>query len=206
MSSTLHTDQLIEGFTDAVQESQDCFRSILKAMSEPGLIESLHITSDEQVPCGFEPATWILAQTLFDADTRLWLSPSLTDHEAISSNLRFHCQASITETPAEADFALCGSADIPPLDHLNWGSPEYPDQSTTLIIQTASINTEPHWQLSGPGIPERRFLRIAGLTERFQQELIASRRRFPRGVDCMFTCNNQLAALPRSTQIITGEL
>ena len=203
MNSMLHTDQLIEGFTDAVHQSQACFRSILKAMSEPGLIETLTIES--HAPEGIEPASWALALTLFDADTRLWLSPSLATFDAISSNLRFHCQANIVTSSEDADFALCSASDIPALDQLNWGSPEYPDQSTTLIIQTSAISSEPQWQLSGPGIPDQRPLCIAGLTKQFQQELIASRRHFPRGIDCIFTCNNQLAALPRSTRLTTGE-
>lgn len=203
MNNTLHTNQLTEGFTDAVHQSQTCFRSILKAMSEPGLIETL--TIDAPPPQGMEPACWALLLTLLDVNTSVWLSPSLAASDSITSNLRFHCQATMVEDPQAAGFALCNFFDIPPPDQLNRGSPEYPDQSTTLIIQTPAISNEPQWQLSGPGIPSHRPLHIAGLSERFQQELISSRKYFPGGIDCIFTCNNQLTALPRSTRITTGE-
>jgi len=196
------SDQLIAGFADPVQDSQSLFRALLKAMSEPGLIRQ--IDQIETAPGLLQPAAWAVALGLFDADTPLWLSRSLMQDSAVVSNLRFHCQAPLTERAAEADFALTVAAELPELAGFNQGCSEYPDRSVTLVIQVEAISNEPEWALSGPGIESERGLRIKGLPQTFTEQLIASRRRFPLGVDCIFVCADQLVALPRSTQIRIG--
>ena len=171
-------------------------------MSEPGFITAPELLS--QAPGQLDTATWELALSLFDTDTKLWLSPSLASDEAIITNLRFHCQMTLVEQPDEADFVLASHIDLPSLQQLNQGTPEYPDRSTTLIIQVPVISGEPDWQLSGPGIPDTRNLRLGGLPAIFRKELINSRSMFPLGVDCIFCCATQVVAIPRSTRISQG--
>lgn len=203
----VRSDLLIPGFDDAVQDGQKVFRKVLTAMSEPGRIQTLDLT---ETGAGLlTQSSWQLALTLFDGDTRIWLSPTLVDDEAVVSNLRFHCQCPMVSEPSEADFVLALADELPVLKAFNWGCSEYPDQSTTLVVQIdGSIGNNPaadstgcKWLLTGPGIETERGLMIDGLTEEFCQDLINSRQRFPLGVDCVFCADDQLAALPRSTEI-----
>ena len=197
--SQVVTQDLIAGFNEPVQSSQQVFRALLKAMSEPGtLIDLNHI---ESTPSSINKSCWQVALSLFDAETKIWLSPSLRRCASLISNLKFHCQSPLTDHPEAADFAICNADEIPLLNTLNWGCNEYPDQSTTLLIQVPAISTEPFWTLSGPGIETHRFLRVAGLPEYFRSELINSRQRFPQGIDTLYCCDQTLVALPRTTQI-----
>lgn len=194
------SNTLIAGFSDPVQHGQQIFRDLLKAMSEPGTLIERSLT--ESQPEQMDSATWQLCLSLLDADTPVWLSPALRDSDSILSNLRFHCQCSFVDSPAEADFAIANHNELPYLSDLNWGTAEYPDRSTTLVIQVPALSSEPFWTLTGPGIKTQRDLRIAGLPEHFRNELILSRQRFPQGIDSIFCCGNRLTALPRTTSII----
>ncbi|WP_286238785.1 phosphonate C-P lyase system protein PhnH [Neptuniibacter halophilus] len=190
---------LIGGFPQPVADSQQLFRSALKAMSEPGT--QVSAIKGLNTPEQLQPGSWQLALALFDPDTRIWLSPRLRQNASLLSNLRFHCRCPMTDEPKNADFALADADELPDLDRFNWGSSEYPDRSTTLIIQVPAISDEPFWQLSGPGIEHSRPLRIGGLDATFREQLIASRRRFPLGIDTLFCSGETLVALPRTTRI-----
>ena len=191
--------ELIAGFADPVQASQQVFRAALKVMSEPGTL--VEVDYVEQVPKGLDLSTWQLTLSLLDPDTRVWLSPALAANDAVISNLRFHCQCPLVDKPADADFAIALNSELPQLAELNWGSAEYPDRSTTLVVQVPALSAEPFWTLSGPGIENTRSLRIAGLPDAFRAELIKSRQRFPLGIDTFWCCGNRLTALPRTTAI-----
>lgn len=193
------SNTLIAGFNDPVQDAQQVFRAALKAMSEPGTQMSCSFT--KEAPEGLENSSWQLALTLFDADTKVWLSPALAQNDAVISNLRFHCQCPLIKNAAEAHFALCNADELPFLADFNWGNAEYPDHSTSLIVQVPAISDEPFWTLTGPGIETQRSLRISGLPEHFRADLIRSRQRFPLGIDTFYCCGDQLVALPRTTQI-----
>lgn len=190
--------ELIAGFADPVQASQQVFRAALKVMSEPGTLVDVDYV--EEAPKGLDLSTWQLALSLLDPDTRVWLSPTLAS-DAVVSNLRFHCQCPLVESATEADFAIALNTELPQLAELNWGSAEYPDRSTTLVVQVPALSAEPFWSLSGPGIEHTRSLRIAGLPDAFRAELIKSRQRFPLGIDTFWCCGNRLTALPRTTAI-----
>jgi alpha-D-ribose 1-methylphosphonate 5-triphosphate synthase subunit PhnH len=56
-------------------------------------------------------------------------------------------------------------------------------------------------RLSGPGIETFSILKMEGLTERFWQDRQIQFTMFPLGVDIIFTCENTLAALPRTTKV-----
>jgi len=191
--------ELIAGFADPVQASQQVFRAALKVMSEPGTL--VEVDYVEQAPKGLGLSTWQLALSLLDPDTRVWLSPTLAANDAVISNLRFHCQCPLVDNPFDADFVIAWHSELPLLAELNWGTAEYPDRSTTLLVQVPALSAEPFWTLSGPGIEHARSLRIAGLPDAFRAELIRSRQRFPLGIDTFWCCDNRMAALPRTTII-----
>jgi len=182
------------GFAAPAAASQSVFRSALAALSRPGRILEI-------APCG-QPAARALLLSLLDQDTRLWLSPGARPEAAF---LRFHTGCSIAETPAAASFALVAAPDqLPALDAFEWGSDDYPDRSTTLIVEVEALDADGRdgsWRLSGPGIRGETRLAARGLGPQFLAMWAGNHKRFPRGVDLLLTCGARLAGLPRTTRI-----
>jgi alpha-D-ribose 1-methylphosphonate 5-triphosphate synthase subunit PhnH len=90
---------------------------------------------------------------------------------------------------------------MPPLGAFHTGSDEYPDRSTTVIIQLPALCGGEGWSLRGPGIEEIMAFSPAGLPPLFCSWVQDNHALFPRGVDVIFTCGSSLAALPRSTRL-----
>ncbi len=201
------------GFTDPVFDSQAAFRAALEAMSRPGKI--LAFPAPEAAPAPLAPAAAALLLALCDPDTRLWISPSFA---AAAAYLCFHTGCPITMNRADADFALIdGVRGIGPLDAWRSGTEDYPDRSTTLIVQVAGLGGSDAvspagggavmsasgvpLRLSGPGVDGAAQIVIAGGHREFIDQLLARKRLFPRGNDFFFACGGSIAALPRSTVV-----
>ena len=84
-------------FTLAVQDAQQSFRRLLKAMSEPGVIVSLHQLSQGWLPLNLASTSVLL--TLADNDTPVWLSGALLNDIA-SQNLLSYQRAAGRAAPA----------------------------------------------------------------------------------------------------------
>lgn len=199
MVSPIDLNRLTPGFPDPVQDSQQTFRAILEAMSCPGRIIILDNFFLPQAPLNLASAAVCLA--LLDFETALW-----TDLESRATGttdwLRFHCGCSVVPDPSEADFALITRSDLmPALNKFNTGNNESPEFSTTLIIQAGKLSPTKGMQLTGPGIETFSTLNVEGLTNRFRQDRQEQFAIFPLGVDIIFTCENRLAALPRTTKV-----
>ena len=197
MQASINTQSLWHGFQNEVIESQRCFRKTMKAMSEPGHLVTLEAlkTSDN-----ISSATFSLALTLIDQDISVWVSPQLSSAVFID-NLRFYCGCRLALSPLEADFVFIKLSEWQDLDNLKQGSEEYPDRFPTLIIETENLAENGDIKLSGPGINGSRTVGIEGLNEQHIHLLKANQQRFPMGYDFVFTCGEQLMALPRTTQV-----
>ena len=90
-------------FNLPVQDAQQSFRRLLKAMSEPGVIVALHQLKHGWQPLGL--ATTSVLLTLVDGDTPVWLAPSM-DNDIARQNLRFHTNAPLVDQPQLAAFAV----------------------------------------------------------------------------------------------------
>jgi alpha-D-ribose 1-methylphosphonate 5-triphosphate synthase subunit PhnH len=166
-------------------------------MSHPGTI--VDVTLPLSPPLPLDVATAAVTLTLTDYETPLWLEKASA---ATAEYFRFHCGCPITDTPDAAAFAIITApTEMPPLAMFQAGSDEYPDRSTTAIIQVPSLSGGETWLLSGPGIPNSRAFAPAGLPAAFPDWLRDNHGLFPRGIDLIFTCGTALAALPRSTQL-----
>ena len=178
------------GFSDPPVEAAHAFRAAMSAMARPGRIERL----TGAVPPGpVSPAAGALILTLCDADTPLCLkgghdTPSMRDWVA------FHTGAPLVPAP-EAMFVLGEWPALLPLDHYRPGMPDYPDRSATLIVELPDLAAEGA-QLSGPGIRANTQLSLPEI-EAFRRNAA----RFPLGLDFFFTCQDRVAALPRSTKV-----
>lgn len=186
---------LLASFTHPVADSQRAFRRILKAMSEPGVMVSL-----PSLPAWgtTSVAATAVLMTLVDRETPLYLDPTLSD-EALLANLRFHTGAPVTgET--DAPFALLHGKSAPGLHHFSPGDNFSPEKSTTIIIEVPGLNGGLTLRLNGPGLMETRAI-APQLPESVLRYLRERPHRFPQGIDLIFTCGENMMALPRTTYV-----
>ena len=84
--------------------------------------------------------TAAIALTLFDHDTPLWLDAPMSQTPDVAKWLKFHTSAPVIADSSICSFALIGdAAALPALDRFSFGTNEYPDRSTTLILQVDSL-------------------------------------------------------------------
>ena len=122
------------GFADPVFDSQTVFRTLMQAMACPGTCQPLQTSVAAPAPLGATAAA--AALTLCDHDTPLWLDANLSAARGVVVWLAFHTGAPVTPRPADAHFALVSSpSELIALEDFAQGSQEYPDRSTTLILQ-----------------------------------------------------------------------
>jgi len=186
-----------------VLTAQATFRAAMEALARPGRIHTLTMSGGDQ-PSPMMPGTAALARAVFDNDTPLWLDAAMACGEA-AAWLRFHTGAPIVPQQAIAAFALVADPDtLPPFDSFGLGSSDYPDRSTTLIIQVASLTGGPALTLRGPGIAGAATL-TATLPAEWPQRCAANNALFPRGVDLLLVAGNAVVGLPRTTRVTAGE-
>lgn len=191
--------ELPAGFADKVLSAQSTFRSVMNAMARPGSIQRIRPVVGTPAP--MTRGTAAMALTLFDQETPVWLDGVMSATTDVSRWLKFHTSAPVIADSAASSFAVIGDAqNLPPLDRLALGSNEYPDRSTTLILQIESLRSGPAWELTGPGIDGAAVLQAmlpAGLLER----LAINATLFPRGIDVMLVHDDAVVAIPRTTRL-----
>jgi alpha-D-ribose 1-methylphosphonate 5-triphosphate synthase subunit PhnH len=183
---------------NAVFAAQSTFRKVMDAMARPGSIQT--VETPGAAPAPLSPATAAIALTLFDHDTPVWLGAPFASSEAVAPWLRFNTSCPIVADQDQSAFALAGDvAALPPLGSFALGTQDYPDRSTTLILQVARLTDGEALALSGPGIRGTTTLRAAGLPKDLVEQLSDNRALFPRGVDLLLVAGHDIAALPRTT-------
>lgn len=185
------------GFTDAVRQAQQVFRSLMQALANPGQPQPLGPALTPPEPLGPELAA--LALTLCDHDTAVWLEAELATEE-VRGWLRFHTGAPVTGQPEDAQFALCRNAAMP-LRRFGQGTQSYPDRSTTVVQQVAALSGGVPLELRGPGIETAAEMAVIGLPEDFLAQWAENRAQFPRGVDLLLVASGAVIGLPRTTRI-----
>jgi alpha-D-ribose 1-methylphosphonate 5-triphosphate synthase subunit PhnH len=187
------------GFAEPARQSQQIFRAAMDAMARPGTIKTIALGLSPPAP--LTPGMAALALTLLDYETSVWLDGPLATSDEVARYLRFHTGASLAASPAKAAFALIAAPEaLPPLERFALGTDDYPDRSTTLLVQTTTLRDDQGWTLSGAGVrPGGVRLLVAPLPGTFRAERGALQDLFPRGIDCFFLAAASLAALPRTT-------
>ncbi|WP_166417072.1 phosphonate C-P lyase system protein PhnH [Cochlodiniinecator piscidefendens] len=185
----MSTTSLQGGFDTPPKQSALAFRAALSTMARPGNIETL---SGGNAPTPVSEAAATLLLTLCDQETPIYLAPS-HDRPALREWIAFHIGAPFVAA-SSALFAL-GTWDTLQLTEFPTGTPEYPDRSTTLIVELETLTTTGP-RLTGPGIKDHAYLSLPDVAA-FQQNNAL----FPMGLDFYFTAGVQLAALPRSTKV-----
>jgi alpha-D-ribose 1-methylphosphonate 5-triphosphate synthase subunit PhnH len=194
------TDTLIgPGFSDPVFQSQGAFRALLAALAEPGTQQV--VAGGVMPPDGLHAATVTALLTLADYETPIWLPPALRNGPA-GAWLRFHCGAALVPDPGKAAFAVIdGLSQEPALAAFDAGSDQFPDRSTTIIVQCAALDGGETVTLTGPGIAGSRVIAPAGLRAGFWTEVAANNACYPLGIDLLLSHGDAVLGLPRSTVI-----
>ncbi|MGX5805572.1 phosphonate C-P lyase system protein PhnH [Bradyrhizobium sp. Arg314] len=187
------------GFADLVFDAQAVFRMALLATAYPGRAIPLDRTLAPPPP--LSPATAALCLTLMDFETRVWLDRQIASGE-VPNWLRFHCGLPLIDETSLAHFAVVTDAlNLPHLSEFRPGDVEYPDRSTTLILQVKSFTDGPATTWSGPGIKESAAVAIDGLPSWFWSDWELNSEPYPRGIDVIFTCRNTLMGMPRTIKV-----
>jgi alpha-D-ribose 1-methylphosphonate 5-triphosphate synthase subunit PhnH len=192
--------ELPAGFADKVLSAQTTFRSVMDAMARPGSVR--RIIAAAGTPSAMMRGTAAIALTLFDHDTPVWLDPVMSATTEVTKWLKFHTGAPVIADSSICSFALIGDPRaLPALDRFAFGSNEYPDRSTTLILQVESLSRGPALELRGPGIDGSAVLQATVQPADLFERLAINAGLFPRGIDVVLVHDEAIVAIPRTTRL-----
>ena len=192
--------ELPAGFADKVLSAQATFRSVMDAMARPGTVQ--RVTAASGVPVAMMRGTAAIALTLLDHDTPVWLDPILSETSDVGKWLKFHTGAPVIADSSVCSFALIGDPRaLPALDRFAFGSNEYPDRSTTVILQVESLTQGSAFELRGPGIDGTAVLQATLQPADLFERLAINASLFPRGIDLVLVADDAVVAIPRTTRL-----
>jgi alpha-D-ribose 1-methylphosphonate 5-triphosphate synthase subunit PhnH len=191
--------ELPAGFADKVLSAQTTFRSVMDAMARPGTV--CQVTASVGTPPCLMRGAAAIALTLFDHDTPIWLDEMMAETRDVAKWLKFHSGAPVVVDSSICSFALVGRGKaMPALDRFAFGSSEYPDRSTTVILQVDSLSEGRVYELRGPGIDGIASLRATIEPEDLFERLAVNVAAFPRGIDMVLVHDDAIVAIPRTTR------
>jgi alpha-D-ribose 1-methylphosphonate 5-triphosphate synthase subunit PhnH len=193
--------ELPAGFADKVKSAQSTFRSVMDAMARPGSVQ--RIVAGAAAPSAMMRGTAAIALTLFDHDTPIWLDPLMSATSEVAKWLKFHTSAPVLLDSSICSFALIGDAGaLCSLDRFSFGSNEYPDRSSTLIIQVKSLTEGASIELRGPGIDGTALVQATIQPADLFERLAINEALFPRGIDVVLVADDIIVAIPRTTRLV----
>jgi len=193
--------ELPAGFADKVLSAQTTFRSVMDAMARPGTVR--RVTASVGTPSCLMCGTAAIALTLFDHDTPIWLDAMMAETSDVAKWLKFHSGAPVVGDSSVCSFALVGRGKaMPALDRFAFGSNEYPDRSTTVILQVDSLSEGPAYELRGPGIDGTATLRAVIEPVDLFERLAVNVAAFPQGIDVVLVHDDAIVAIPRTTRLV----
>ncbi|RXH22530.1 protein phnH [Bradyrhizobium nanningense] len=194
--------ELPPGFADKVLSAQSTFRSVMDAMARPGSVQ--RIVPGAGAPEPMMRGTAAIALTLFDHDTPLWLDARMAAISDIVKWLKFHTGAPVVQDCSIASFALISDgALLPALERFALGISEYPDRSTTVILQVESLESGRPFELRGPGIDGTATLQASIKPFDLFERLHVNEALFPRGIDAVLVADDAVVAIPRTTRVVS---
>jgi len=189
------------GFAEPVADAQAMFRCILDATAHPGRTIEIPglLANNTGQDTKLSGAATAVALTLLDFETPVWLDAALAP---AGNFLRFHCGVPLVTSPADSRFAFADDIrGLPELTQFDLGTPDFPERSTTLVIEVPELSEEPGLRLRGPGIQTSVPLRIDAISDIFWKKRADLASLFPLGLDLIFTCGRRLCVLPRTTNV-----
>jgi alpha-D-ribose 1-methylphosphonate 5-triphosphate synthase subunit PhnH len=193
--------ELPAGFVDKVLSAQSTFRSVMEAMARPGRVQQ--VIAGVGTPGPLMPGAAAIALTLFDHDTPIWLDARMRQSSQVAKWLKFHGGAPVVDDSSISSFALIGDGGaLPDLSRFAIGSNEYPDRSTTLVVQVQSLSHGRAYELRGPGIDGTMTLRATIEPTDLFERLSINETLFPRGIDVVLVSGDAIVAIPRTTRLV----
>jgi alpha-D-ribose 1-methylphosphonate 5-triphosphate synthase subunit PhnH len=193
--------ELPAGFADKVLSAQSTFRSVMDAMARPGTVQQ--VIASVGTPGPLMRGTAAIALTLFDHDTPIWLDARMSETSEVAKWLKFHSGAPVLDDASVCHFALIGNGSaLPDLSRFSFGTNEYPDRSTTLILQVDSLKHGSAFELRGPGIDGTALLRAMIEPVDLFERLAINETLFPRGIDVVLVSGEAIVAIPRTTRLV----
>ncbi|MEM9602791.1 MAG: phosphonate C-P lyase system protein PhnH [Pseudomonadota bacterium] len=186
----MDTHALEGGFTQPDVQAAHAFRGIMAALARPGTV---HRLSGAAPPTPLSAAAAACLLTLCDTDTPVHLAGDI-DTPAVHDWMAFHTGAPRVDR-SDCAFAVGRWEQLLPLADYPVGTPAYPDRSATLIVELDAL-TQSGATLRGPGIRDTAHVSLPDISA-FQR----NHRQYPLGLDFVFACGDQVAALPRSTEV-----
>lgn len=178
-------------------ERQQAFREILDGMAFPGKVKKIQ-QSCSQIS-GLLPLTSLVCETLLDREVRF----AVLGDEHISDSLHAYTGSRAVEMRV-ADFIIIPyDAPFPEkLTLANVGTLENPHQSATIIYEISSLSEGNCYELTGPGIKEKKKI-SAAIPRKFIENRNELNKEYPLGIDVIFIDQHQhICAFPRTTNIV----
>ncbi|OJF91319.1 phosphonate C-P lyase system protein PhnH [Pararhizobium antarcticum] len=186
-------------FDNPVFQSQAVFRALMDGMARPGTVVAIDASAVPPEPMG--RGAGAIALTLCDTDTPAWLTQTQAQ-SAVPAWLAFHTGAPVTDVKPEARFAFVeAGAMVPGFNQFALGTQDYPDRSTTLVIEIAALSGGPAMIGAGPGIKGEVEISPVGLPDIFLTLWNENRSVFPRGVDLVLVAGDAALCLPRTVKL-----
>lgn len=185
----------------SIFQTNDCFRSIVSAMSFPGEIKELpSLSSQDAEP--LSPPLYLLAKTLLDVEVS-YFHPFEKDRDFLHL-LTF----SKPTSASDADFIIlpsCFDNSKQLVLESKIGTLLNPDDSALLLIETEDLTKGKRFSLVGPGINERKSCVLP------DSPLLSLRedkcKEFPLGIDILFYDSfGRILALPRTTEVTPWDM
>ena len=195
-------DVLTGGFADPVFEAQAVFRKVLDAFARPGRVVA--IPDMVRAPAPLYPPTAAFLCTFADEGTPVHFDAAAAG--AAAAWVSFHTGAPATIRPEAAQFAVVTDpGSLAPFEVFAQGLQDYPDRSTTILLQIEDFSGGAALRLHGPGIDGVAEARPRPLPVDFILRMQRNRALFPRGVDLVLASPSALMALPRSVRVNATE-
>ena len=189
------------GFSNITFDAQQTFRALLHALSHPGSPTDIAIRLGH--PDELHPACASACLTLLDIDTQVWVQPDFSS--AVTDWLVFHTGCRFVDSSQVADFALVKQGQLlPSLAQFNWGTPEIPEQSTTVLVQADGFDAGESVVIQGPGIQTQQEIALGELPDSFWAEWQENSHSYPLGIDMLWFCDRQVIGLPRTSHLATS--
>jgi alpha-D-ribose 1-methylphosphonate 5-triphosphate synthase subunit PhnH len=190
------------GFESPVFQSQSVFKAMMDGMAKPGTVQAIEKGAVPPAPMG--AGAGAVALTLCDHDTPVYLSRPLVE-AGLPGWLAFQTGALVTDDRTEAQFAFFDKATpLPPLSTFSAGTQEYPDRSTTIILEVPAFAGGLDFILGGPGIQDTTAINVTGLPAPFEGLWKENNGLYPRGVDLVLVAGLEMICLPRTVRIHKG--
>lgn len=175
------------------------FRSILQAVARPGTVHRIVDSSS-----GHGEVLAMFAASLLDSETGICAATDSVESVVEEVSELTGCPKARLEVARWVVVAGRDTGSV--LDRVDPGSPDYPDESATILYLVDAVSeTGGPLAWSGPGIPGTRRPEILGLDPHEWTRLRAKNSSYPLGVDCFFLdASGRIVALPRSTRLEGG--